>query len=134
MKIQSHVKQKLLMPIQLGFLLLSVVVLSACQTMTVEQNDQASHPTFTPLPPEQRIMNTVSIKWEVRTDAAEFCAKSMRVRSLQPGRELAFTTPPMACAIWYVPGKECTVITSTKVSHAVLGHEVRHCFEGHFHR
>ncbi|WP_194945228.1 hypothetical protein [Limnohabitans sp. DM1] len=134
MKIQSNAKTKFLKAIRGGSLLLSVVALSACQTMTVEQSDQASHPTFTPLSVEQRIMNTVSIKWDVRADAAEFCAKSMRIRSLQPGRELAFITPPMACAIWYVPGKECTVITSNKVSHAVLGHEVRHCFEGHFHR
>ncbi|WP_233254874.1 hypothetical protein [Limnohabitans sp. T6-5] len=108
--------------------------MSACHTLSVEEGDHAAHPTFTPLTAEQRIMNSVTIKWDVREDAAEFCAKSMRVRSLQPGRELAFTTPPMACAIWYVPGKECTVITSHKVSHAVLGHEVRHCFEGHFHR
>lgn len=134
MKIQNKGHQGVLTFIKGSLLLLAALFLSACQTMTVEQSDQAQHPTFSPLSPDQRIMNTVTIKWDVREDAAEFCAKSMRVRSLQPGRELAFTTPPMACAIWYVPGKECTVITSKKVSHAVLGHEVRHCFEGHFHR
>ena len=49
------------------------------------------------------------------------------------GREQAFATPPMACAVWYVPQKQCTIVTSPKVTHTVLGHEVRHCFEGHFH-
>lgn len=134
MRIRSNGHPSVPTFIQGTLLLLSALCLSACQTLTVELSDQAEHPTFTPLSPDQRIMNTVTIKWEVRDDAAEFCAKSMRVRSLQPGRELAFATPPMACAIWYVPGKECTVITSKKVSHALLGHEVRHCFEGHFHR
>ena len=134
MKIQEYAATQVLRTGSIALLCLSILCLSACQSMTVEEGDHAAHPTFTPLKAEQRIMNSVTIKWDVREDAAEFCAKSMRVRSLQPGRELAFTTPPMACAIWYVPGKECTVITSNKVSHAVLGHEVRHCFEGHFHR
>jgi len=49
------------------------------------------------------------------------------------GREQAYFTPPVACAIWSVPAKECTVVTGPKVTHVALGHEVRHCFEGRFH-
>lgn len=36
-----------------------------------------------------------------------------------------------ACAKW--TSKTCTIITGAETSHALLGHELRHCFEGKFH-
>ena len=108
-----------------------LVLLSACQTLQQAQLPAAEYENFAPLSSSQRIMNTVMVKWEVRDDAADFCAKNMREKT--PGRELAFTTPPLACAIWYVPHKSCTIVTGPQVTHTVLGHELRHCFEGHYH-
>jgi hypothetical protein len=37
----------------------------------------------------------------------------------------------VGCAIW--EGWVCTIYTRRMTSHEVLGHELRHCFEGHFH-
>lgn len=37
-----------------------------------------------------------------------------------------------ACAGWNQSG-QCTVVTGLITTHQVLGHEVRHCFEGDFH-
>ena len=36
-----------------------------------------------------------------------------------------------ACARY--TSKTCTIITGPETSHAILGHELRHCFEGRFH-
>jgi hypothetical protein len=36
-----------------------------------------------------------------------------------------------ACAVY--TSKTCTIITGVETSHAILGHELRHCFEGRFH-
>lgn len=37
------------------------------------------------------------------------------------------------CASWDWNTKECTVIISKNSTHQILGHEIRHCFEGAFH-
>jgi hypothetical protein len=105
--------------------MLSVALLAACQTLP----QGAEMHTFTPLPAEKRVMPEVKLRWLVREDVAQYCA-----RTLQMGQEQAYITPPVACAVWDKSTQECTIVTSTKVSHAALGHEVRHCFEGHFHR
>lgn len=98
-------------------------LLAACNTLPKEEYDD-----FTPLSINKRIMNQVKISWEVRDDVADFCAKAKGM-----GKEQAFLTPPVACAIWHTPRKECTIVTGSSTSHTALGHEVRHCFEGHFH-
>jgi hypothetical protein len=83
---------------------------------------------FTPLPADKRIMDVVTVKWDVRPDASEFCAKVAKMSV-----ERAYFTPPLACAYWVRAKKECTIVTLPTTSHAVLGHELRHCFEGQFH-
>ncbi len=104
-----------------------ICLLAACQTMG-EAIPAAEFVKFTPKSQDQRIMKEVLLRWEVRADAAQICAKSVgRLR------EQAYSTPPVACAIWHVANKECVVITGSQTSHVALGHEVRHCFEGHFH-
>jgi len=85
--------------------------------------------TFRPLALEQRVIPEVKLRWLVREDVAQYCA-----RAIQMGQEQAFITPPLACAVWNKSTQECTIVTGTTTSHMVLGHEVRHCFEGHFHR
>lgn len=109
-------------------LALGVVELTGCQTLGPLHIAPHEFESFVPLPEGQRIMNHVRIKWEVREDVAEYCAQAAHL-----GREQAHMTPPVACAIWSVASKECTVVTGPEVNHLVLGHEVRHCFEGHFH-
>ncbi len=105
------------------------VLLTACHSLGGGGYLSASEAApFTPLPAEQRIMNAVKLRWEVREDVAERCANAMGM-----DKERAYATPPVACAIWSVRNKECTIVTGPQTSHLALGHEVRHCFEGHFH-
>ena len=85
--------------------------------------------SFTPVSSSARVMNEVKVRWEVRENVAAVCSGAAQLSMAQ-----AWMTPPVACAMWNVATKECVIITGKKVSHVELGHELRHCFEGNFHR
>lgn len=104
------------------------LLLAACQTVNSDFVHKAELSEFTPMPVQNRTMNAVKMRWEIRDDVAAYCAAATGM-----GKERAFTTPPLACAIWSVSAKECTIVTAKVTTHLALGHEVRHCFEGHFH-
>lgn len=109
---------------------ISLLLLTGCQTMNGGgMLANAEFEKFTPLAKEKRVIEEVKLRWEVRSDVVDFCAKSIGM-----GREQAYFTPPVACAVWHVAKKECVIITGTQTTHLALGHELRHCFEGHFHR
>lgn len=110
-------------------LAVSVVGLAACSSVPSQKIASNEFNTFNAMPTQNRIMNNVRIKWEVRDDVAQYCA-----RAYQMGRQQAYLTPPLACAMWDSAKGECTVVTGPVTTHVALGHEVRHCFEGHFHR
>lgn len=108
---------------------LAMLCLTGCQTLGGGTIPAQEFEKFTPKSADKRVMNEVKLRWEVREDVAQYCAKSIGM-----GREQAFITPPVACAVWHVASKECVIITGTSTTHVALGHEVRHCFEGHFHK
>jgi hypothetical protein len=69
----------------------------------------------------------VSITWEARADAGQYCARLMgHFAPSVVGNSLA------GCATWDDAGN-CRIITPLHLSHELLGHEVRHCFMGDFH-
>lgn len=115
--------------VQLLLLTVSVLGLSACQVASNHKVSSREFASFNVMPAQYRIMNQVRINWEVRDDVAHFCAHAKSM-----GREQSYLTPPMGCAIWDILRAECTVVTGPLTSHVALGHELRHCFEGHFHR
>lgn len=107
----------------MGVALFALLSMVGCQSLPAKEFE-----TFTPMAIEKRRMDEVKVRWLVRDDVAQYCAKGMNM-----SQEQAFLTPPVACAMWSVAAKECTVITGSKTTHTALGHELRHCFEGHFH-
>lgn len=107
---------------QRALTVLSLVSLSGCYTIA-----QSEYENFVAQPVDKRIMNDIQLSWDIRPDAGEVCAK-MSSKS-QSGNGPA----PVACAVWTVSKKHCTIITTPNPNHVVLGHELRHCFEGHFH-
>lgn len=111
------------------FLALGMVALSGCHSLHLARLPASESLEFEPLPVHQRVMNEVRVRWEVREDVTAYCAKTVGM-----GWEQANITPPLACASWSAARKECTIVTGTITSHVALGHELRHCFEGHFHR
>lgn len=108
---------------------LILMSLAGCQTLGGGMVPASEYEKFTPLTNGKRIMQEVKLRWEVREDVAQFCAKSIGM-----GREQAYFTPPVACAVWHVASRECVIITGAVTTHTAIGHEVRHCFEGHFHK
>lgn len=110
-------------------LLTWVLGTSACSNLPTQNIATHEFSPFNVMSPQHRIMNSVRIKWEVRDDVANFCA-----RAYQMGREQSYLTPPLACAVWDTAKAECMVVTGPVTTHVALGHELRHCFEGHFHR
>lgn len=112
----------------IGASLAMLSLMTGCQTPGGGVIPSKEFESFSPLSTEKRIMNLIKIKWEVREDVAKFCAKAAHMTPNQ-----AYWSPPVACAVWNVPTKECTIVTGTKTNHAAIGHELRHCFEGHFH-
>ena len=106
-----------------------LMVLTGCASVQGPTLPMSELESFVPMPHHARVMNDVKVRWEVRENVAEVCGRAAKLSSTQ-----AWITPPLACAMWNVASKECVIITGKKVSHVELGHELRHCFEGNFHR
>lgn len=106
-----------------------LMVLTGCASVTGPTLPVSELDSFVPLPKAERLMNDVKVRWEVRENVAEFCSRAAKISTAQ-----AWMTPPLACAMWNVASKECVIVTGKRVSHVELGHELRHCFEGNFHR
>ncbi len=81
---------------------------------------------FTPLPEDKRIIREPAIKYLIRQDGSEYCARIT-------GHPVTMTSRPMACAYWNSRRKECSIVTPPETGYNYLGHELRHCFEGAFH-
>ncbi len=106
-----------------------LMVLTGCASVQGPTLPVSELETFIPMPQHARVMNDVKVRWEVRENVSEVCSRAAKLSPTQ-----AWMTPPLACAMWNVASKECVIITGKKVSHVELGHELRHCFEGNFHR
>jgi hypothetical protein len=100
-----------------------VVLLSACQTMQPPAVDTVR---FTPAQATQRNIAEPKVKYLVRADGYEYCARIT-------GIPVTPTSKPMACAFWNTRRRECSIITPEETGYNYLGHELRHCFEGAFH-
>ena len=111
--------------------LFSLVLLmtTGCQSIGGSRVSSNEYDDFVAKPTSERIMQEVKVRWEIREDVAMHCAKNIGM-----GTEQAYITPPLACAVWNKAKKECTIVTGPRTSHVALGHEIRHCFEGHFHK
>lgn len=113
--------------IALFFSVWVMAALTGCASM------QASIPmseldSFTAKTETQRVLNQVRVRWDVRDDASKVCGSKMASLGTQK-----VAAAPIACAVWNVATKECVIVTGRQVAHVTLGHELRHCFEGHFH-
>lgn len=82
------------------------------------------------VPPESiQAISEIRLRWMIREDAGEYCREQLK----RPAASA--TSPlPLACALWNTQTKECTVVTKPTTTHVIMGHEVHHCFAGHFHK
>lgn len=108
-----------------GLLLCGVSLLAGCVTTTMRP-PQVDMQRFSPMPESQRVIVQPKLKYLVRKDGYEYCARITGIR-------ITPTSRPMACAFWNVRRKECTIVTPMVTGYNYVGHELRHCFEGAFH-
>lgn len=71
----------------------------------------------------------VRIAWYVVKDVPQTCALAGALR----GAKTQYNQKIVACAVLFRTSNSCVIYTAKKLSLAVLGHEVRHCFEGAWH-
>jgi hypothetical protein len=71
----------------------------------------------------------VRIAWYVVKDVPQTCAMAGVLR----GAKVQYNQKIVACAVLFRASNSCVIYTAKKLSLAVLGHEVRHCFEGAWH-
>lgn len=107
-----------------GLLLCGVSLLAGC--VTTMRPHQVDMQRFSPMPESQRVIVQPRLKYLVRKDGYEYCARITGIR-------ITPTSRPMACAFWNVRRKECTIVTPVVTGYNYVGHELRHCFEGAFH-
>ncbi len=120
----GHACQTLRRLIGRGLLFCAVFLLAACETTTMRP-PQVDMVRFVPMPEPQRVIVQPKLKYLVRQDGYEYCARITGIR-------ITPTSRPMACAFWNVRRKECTIVTPVVTGYNYVGHELRHCFEGAF--
>jgi hypothetical protein len=69
---------------------------------------------------------TMSVTWHVVDNPLAECDKE----SKRVGNG-GFAYKVQACAFW--TKTQCTIITGKRDNHDTIGHEFRHCFQGHWH-
>jgi len=82
-------------------------------------------PSFQAMDINDRITNTTVVTWELVDDIDATC------RKIIPPVEIEKYTTIYGCAQWST--NMCKIYTSTTTTAAILGHELRHCFEGNWH-
>ena len=80
--------------------------------------------TFTAKPYEERLTDATVVTWITVDNVHETCIK-MGVKDPGPLQDLK------GCARYNA--KFCRITTARTTSMEILGHELRHCFEGRFH-
>jgi hypothetical protein len=71
----------------------------------------------------------VRLAWYVVQDVPQTCAMAGALL----GAKVKYNEQIVACAVLFRSSNSCVIYTAKKLSLAVLGHEVRHCFEGAWH-
>ncbi len=108
--------------------LLSTALLSSCLSLP-DGTPMREIRSFTVPPESIQAISEIRLRWMIREDAGEYCQQQLK-------RPPTFTqsTLPLACALWNTQTKECTIVTKPTTTHVIMGHEVHHCFSGHFHK
>jgi len=71
----------------------------------------------------------VRISWIVADDIVQTC----NMATALTGAKVKYNNHILACAVLYRSSNTCVIYTAKKLNLAILGHEVRHCFEGAWH-
>ncbi len=84
-----------------------------------------------PFPAKNNFTNQSLIAWRYVANVQEACEKESRSRGLG-----GFGYALEACSFWssHNGQDQCTIVTSANPNFHTVGHEIRHCFQGSFHK
>lgn len=106
--------------------------LSGCAPFAEFQVKDSEFQKFQALPPEGRnITGKIKVTVIEVESIAPICAR-YNLFAPQPYRNLGLQTV-VACAAWSKDAKLCNIYVTPNAPPVVVGHELRHCFEGSFH-
>lgn len=103
-------------------------ILVSCRSLP-DGTPMAEIRAFTVPPESIQAISEIRLHWMIREDAGEYCQEQLK----RPP-ESAKSPLPLACALWNTKTQECTIVTKPTTTHVIMGHEVHHCFLGHFHK
>jgi len=106
--------------------LLIVLMMFSMSVYAYDENPNALFST------SKNFTNKSTIVWEQADDANKACNDA----SFKYGNN-GFAYKVDACSFWNKNKKGedvCRIITAKSVSMATIGHEMRHCFQGQFHK
>jgi len=87
---------------------------------------------------DSNFVTTSTIRWIQVDNVFETCDIESKKRGNGGFAKLGQGQKMDGCSFWSdaTPGKTnmCTVITAKNTDHDTVGHEVRHCFQGSFHK
>jgi hypothetical protein len=80
---------------------------------------------------EQNKVTKTTITWIPVDDLRKTCEEQSRLRGFS-----GFGVPMQACAFWNnsITGNSCVIYTPKIVDYWMIGHEMRHCYQGSFHK
>lgn len=103
------------------FLFISIPVFAGVEKSVYERYSTASNMT-----------DTVKITWETVDNVQKACSED-RIKSI--GKPYPYKV--LACSNWtknLFNQYKCHIITGKTVNNEIVGHEIRHCFQGSFHK
>ena len=79
----------------------------------------------------KRLTTTSTIEWQSVEHVNEVCQQHSKKLGYA-----GFAYKVDACAFWkeHLFGHQCIIYTAKKTTLEILGHEIRHCFMGAFHK
>jgi len=84
-----------------------------------------------PFPARNNFTNQSNITWRYVADVQSECERESKKRGLG-----GFGYSVEACSFWQKRNGEdqCTIVTGLNPNFHTVGHEIRHCFQGSFHK
>lgn len=70
----------------------------------------------------ERQLRQPVVQWETLQDSFAVCEQANGAQDLN--------LPQQGCAVVDTAQNRCTIYTSSRTTHSIMGHLVRHCFEG----
>ena len=87
---------------------------------------------------DSNFVTTSTIKWVAVDNVFEACDIESKKRGNGGFSRLRIGQKMEGCSFWsnMTPNNTnmCTIITARNTDHDTVGHEIRHCFQGNFHK